>query len=447
MVLGVLALLVALVLVRVAARPLWTDLTGVLTGLTIVTITWSAVDPVAVPLSDMLVGLALVAALPGLIAGKWRFRLPAACLVGAVLVALSIVLNGLIPTPQAFEQTRHLTFGADPYDAVARQFLNALNGLKLLIGLVVIPVLVCGVARDRERLRAVIDLWVLSVVVASLVALSDFVGVIPFGIRFGLPFPFPGSRVSGLVNHPVHLATVCTMVLPFVLTWVASESARRRRSGIAALVVLAGAVFVSGSRAGMAVALLVVLAAAFVVVPLRRLIMLTAVPLGLVVVALLLVDTSLLTLVLEKTRIIGATASGSDAERALAVGQAVKDIQERPLLGIGYDIAGDGHSVYLQVIASGGLIALAGMVAYVIGVLRTTRMHVQGRFDELAYAAMLSVGAWFLLIVFENALVERYMYLPLTVLVVLAAHRADDELSRWRPAARQPAHPLQSAST
>jgi hypothetical protein len=418
---SLLVLLGGLVLVRLFGRELWTDLTGVLTGLAVVSITWTAV-PAQVPASDVLLGIGLVAAAPGLLSCRWRAQLPAPCFVAGVLVALAVLLNALLQVPQAYADGRYLTFGAEAYDPFARQALNALNGAKLLIALIVLPVLLCVVGRDRGRLRALLDLWVVSAATTAFVAMLDYVGVLSLSLRLGSPFGAPGTRGAGLTNHPVHMSTVLVMAMPLVLTWLVVPG-RRRQVGAVLLLVLAGGVFVSGSRTGLAVAMLCVLVATLVIVPLRRLVLAVALPVGLLTLAYL---------ALEKLRIIGSAGQGSDTIRAEVARQAVRDIKERPLLGIGFDVAGDGHSVYLQAVAAGGLLTLGALIAHTAAALRTVRLRLHGRVDLVTAALLGSVAAWLLLIVTENALVERYMYLPLAFLLVLAQLRDDETRAQRR---------------
>lgn len=426
---GLLALAMGLVLVGVFARNLWSDLTSVLTAMALVSMSWTAVSPVSVPASDVFVGLASIAALPGLLRGRLQFRLPWLALVASVAVAVSVLLNAMIPSTQAYAQTRFLTFGTAPSELVTREVLNSLNGLKLVIALLVIPALLTVAARDRDRLRSLTDVWALGVGASCAAAISDYVGVTHITLHLGLPFGFPGTRGSGLTNHPVHLASVAVMVLPIVLTWLVQPGWRRRAGVLLTLTLLAG-VFVSGSRAGLVVAALVMVAGLLLVPWLRHLVVALALPVTLFGIAFLLLEPGLLITFLEKTRIIGGGGAGSDAARAEVVKQAIRDIKHRPLLGIGYDAAGDGHSVYLQTVAAGGVLCLGGLAAFTTSALSGLRLRTGDAHDLLSRALLLGVGAWSLVILFEDALVERYMYLPLTFLLVVAAvrRRESDEL-------------------
>jgi hypothetical protein len=87
-------------------------------------------------------------------------------------------------------------------------------------------------------------------------------------------------------------------------------------------------------------------------------------------------------------------------------------------------VAAEGHSVYLQALATGGVLGAAGLVTAVLGGLSRLRTRVVGRVDVLGLALGTSVLMWLLVDVTENALVDRYMYLPVAFLIALRATRA-----------------------
>lgn len=450
---GGLAFVASIALVVMFGKRLRGDLTGLLTGMAVVTVTWSAVAPVEFPLSDVLLGLALLAAAPGLLSGKYRMRVPWPCLVAVVVVALMVLLNGLMQSSQVYAEGRYLTFGSQAYDASTRQFLNALNGLKLIIALLVLPVLVGVVARDRGRLRELFDLWALSAGAACAVALTDYLGLTQVAFGLGLPFGFPGARVSGLTNHPVHLSTVTVMAMPIVMSWLV-QAGRRRWCGIALLLVMCAGIFVAGSRAGLAGGAIVLLAGAMAFKPVRRVVTAVVIPGGTALLGLVLFKIDLFLALLEKVRLLGGGGNGSDAARLEVAQQALRDIAERPLLGIGFDVSGDGHSVYLQAIAAGGVLTLLALIVYTVAVLRTARLRQHGTVDVLTVACLVSTFAWLMLAVFENALVERYMYLPLVFLLAIAKLRAEEAEAtprRWLrpgvPARTAPAEPERAGPT
>jgi hypothetical protein len=414
--------LVAVALVAVVGKPLRGDLVGFLTGLAVVTITWSAVKPGGSPVSDLVLALGLIAAGPSVLRGAGSLRLPLGTGIGAVLIAVSVFLNCALPSDQGYAQTRYRVDPSVPTEA-ARIALNVLTGVKLLMALLVIPVLLLVVATDRARLRALLDLWVVSAVVSALAALVDSAHVLNLhGDLLGVPTAADG-RQGGLTNHPVHLATVCVMVLPLVLTSM-SAPGRRRRLGVLALLVLSAGIFETGSRTGILSALIALALSSLLLESVRRVAIPVSLPLLLLVTGYLLIDSSLLHAFLHKARLSGGEAAGSNFQRAHVAAQAVKDVAHRPLLGIGYDVAADGHSVYLEALAAGGVLGALGVLSAAVGGLSRLRARLLGRTDVLGLALGTSALMWLVLDVTENALVDRYMWLPVGFVLALASLRA-----------------------
>ncbi len=116
----------------------------------------------------------------------------------------------------------------------------------------------------------------------------------------------------------------------------------------------------------------------------------------------------------------GASGARSDHERHALLLQARTDFLHSPLFGIGPRVVNEAHDVYLQLLASGGVIALASFLVFVGGLVLALRSGL--RVDRrLALACGAATGTWLLVGVVENQLVEPYLYVPAGLLVGLAA--------------------------
>ena len=81
-------------------------------------------------------------------------------------------------------------------------------------------------------------------------------------------------------------------------------------------------------------------------------------------------------------RLINSTSgAASDASRARLANQAILDFRHNPITGIGYSFITGGHVVPLELLAAGGVFALAGFVVYYLAVfmdwqrIRATILH------------------------------------------------------------------------
>lgn len=410
------ALLFALVVSRRLAPELWDSLTSVLASIAILSVAWNAVRPANFPLSDGVLVLSVIPVGVRIVSGRLEARLPRLCFVGAGLVTLVIFLNMLLPVPQAYTVTRYLSPGLLVPTEATREFLNVFYGLKLDIGFIVMPFLVMAAAHNRQRLSTLVDLWAVSALVSCMVALTDnyhvtHINAILLGARENA-----NGRQGGLTNHPNHLATVAVMTLPIVLTWLL-RAGRWRAAGWFGLLVLCGGIYTTGSRGGLAAGLVTLGIAILAQRRIRQGLVPFVVPAALVVAAMFVLHPSLGHSLLSHTRVLSVNGQESDAERKAVAVQALHDIAHRPLIGVGFDVSDQGHSIYLQSIASGGILTLLGMIMYVVGTARTIRFRINGQFDALVSAATVSLMSWLVLGAIENDFADRYPYVPFAMLL------------------------------
>lgn len=430
--------IIAFFVARRVSRSTMTGFAGVCVTVAIASITWNMIKPAAFPLSDLLLLISAPSVILQLIRGRARARLPVACAVGALMVGLAVLLNAVLPVAQSYSESRYLgdqdiTSRAKPFTETLRVLTSIENGVKMEVGLLILPLALMAIAPDRKRLLSLIDLWAVSALINAFVGVIDATHLLHISIYLLGPLGEGGGRQPGLTNHPNHLATVCVIALPIVLTWW-RRGPNWRRATIGSVLLLGFALDATGSRGGIAVGGGVIGLAVLTQPAVRKAIQPWILPGICAIGALLLIDTHLLHTLLHHTRFSSATGTGSDRQRAEVARQAILDIKHRPLIGVGFDVAGEGHSIYLQAIASGGVLTLIGMIIYISSVVRTTNYHRDEMWQTLVIALSTSLLGWLLLGIIENDFADRYPYVSVAMLLAIAAIRADEKAASARRA-------------
>lgn len=253
--------------------------------------------------------------------------------------------------------------------------------------------------------------------------------------------PNVGSRQFGFANHPNFLAAGTVLGIPFAFWLLASTNRRERLVGLACMPGLLGGVYASGSRGG-AVCAVGVLALCVVLHPRTRPytpqvglagIILTGIFAGLV--------PSIGQAILKVTRLgAGAATQGSDTVRSLVGAQGVTDFYHSPLHGIGLQASFDASQVYLQELASGGLLLFIAMQVYMAGGIFTAWRNL--RRSDMAVALLASLLAILALDFFEADLTDRFYYVPSAILVAMVhvLDRAEDATADVPDQDPEPAH-------
>ncbi|MCD2187742.1 O-antigen ligase family protein [Actinomycetospora soli] len=404
------------------------DLGVTLLALAVATATWNGVS-LGLPLGHLFLAaalgvLALLAVGSGarLAAPSWVWPLPTALLL---VVACSV----LFPIDRGYLTAR---FGV-PIDAATAAAIpspgiaNLLNGVRWIVPALALPLAVCLAVAGREpgaRTRLVRTLtaaWVLGAAVNAAVALADETGLTAISARFIAVDV--GGRQAGLTAQPNHLALSVGLAAPVAVWFLLSTRGRERLLWAGATAVMGGGLFVSGSRGGLVVALGAVLVALLVDRLGRRLLLpLAGAALGAGTLLVAFFPTMLDRLGRE-LRLTGAeSAAESDAIRARIHAQALLDIEHSPLRGIGLHVMTEGHSIYLQLGASGGALLFLGFVVTAVGALADGRAIARagGPAAGLARALVVAFGAWLVVGVVENQIADLYLYVPLALLAGLA---------------------------
>lgn len=342
---------------------------------------WKAIGPLTV--SDLLLIGSVLLLLPSFdLARAQNLWFPA-------LAVVLIAVGGVVGTAA--------TSGADVTGSAELlvRFAVASLGAMLLVA--------CWRPR-LEQIRSFSWLWIAGGVISAMVALLT-----PENDPF---------RPPGLAPHPNHLAIISLILLGVTLGLIASD--RRRPQivvGLTAASVLFAAIVASGSRAGLAAALIVV-ALALIATRDRTTVTVT-VGVASVCVALLL---------------LGAVGDQNAferlSERGVERGQKREALNEAawesfksdPITGVGFADALEPHNYFLLMGSAGGLLAIIGGAMLVVLALRSYVVAVWRRIAEhpahWAMAAGLSAAVigYLAASTFQNVLWDRSVWIAISLM-------------------------------
>ena len=301
--------------------------------------------------------------------------------------------------------------------------LNVLNAVRWLVAVVALPVAACLAVARRPRLAGILASgWTLGAVANAAVAVTDEFGLSTISAQL-LSIVDVGGRQAGLGAHPNHLAMAVALVAP-VATWrlLTASSATARWGWLGAAAVLAGGLLVSGSRGGLAGTVLGVGITVLALAAGRRLILPLVGALLVAAVGTVTVAPEGVGRVAEALRLSGAeSAQASNDVRALVLDQALLDVEHSPVLGIGLPVIVEGHSIYLQLLAAGGLLLFLAFLAAMTVFARDA--WALGPLGGLPTVLLTSTVVWLVVGVVENHLTDVFLYVPLAIVAGLrAAH-------------------------
>jgi Methyltransferase domain len=351
-----------------------------------------------------------------------RVPLPGWLLLAAGGFILAGVLNAAFPVDPGEKahwlSTESITYalGVGPIDTGS----NFGNLFKLEIAIVLLPIAIAVTAqRKASALRWIADAWVLGALLSAAIAVLD--GIV--GTQIGTHFTHAAAstaytgRQQGLSEAPNHLAVGCLIVIPLASLWLL-RSKGWRIMGWLGLAVLMLAIYVSGSRSALVAAPVAFIVTCEAVKPLR--------PVGrsIGVWVVLLAALSVLALhidVLGATRFGSVSAATSDAARTVVRHIATSQFSARPLQGAGFTYFQDAHNIYLQLAASGGVLALVSFATFLVGTLRVTELALRTNEAVLAIGCAIAVAVWLVVGLEENNLADLYLYVPIGLLLAIAA--------------------------
>lgn len=337
---------------------------------------------------------------------------------GAIILVVTVA-HEVIPTDPIYLAQRVVVDAAGQRTIEIETNLGV--GAKFLVPIVAMP-LIFMFAQMHHRLalrRCMIGFTIGSAVSATL-ALAQVLGVSNLATTL-TGVLVSTDRSAGLTVHPNFLATTCVMALPMALWLAARPALRDRVTGSALAVAQLAGVYASGSRGGAAVLVLVALGS-FVLIPAyRRILPTVSLLLALGGAFAFVARPGLGKAVLKAVRLGGddSSVSGSDQVRAEVGAQGIRDFKHSPLDGVGMQVAAEAHNVYIQAMASGGLLLLVGLLVFTVGGL--VRSGRQLRTHPLAPPLFVAAFGAAVLASLENSLTDRLAYVPLALCAALGA--------------------------
>jgi hypothetical protein len=399
----------------------------------VLSVAWIGIrGPAEVPVSD----LPLLAAMPvvalALLRREAVLPLPAWLLCVAGGLAIAALLAALFvtePPPRVLSERSAATLGA----AASRATDFALL-MRIEYALVLVPVVIGVVADSPARARLFADLWLASATISAAVGCLDRLA--GTGITDSLVGPLEGApvgdRATGLTFHPNYLGLFAAMALPLGIVRITQTSGLGRLSTTTATGILTLGVQLSGSRLALVAALVGVGLLMFLIPRFRSRIALGFLACAAVAVVFLVAAPTGQT-ALE--RLSGdPSAEAATRERQAIIEEGLEVGLEHPLTGVGFDRILDSHSVPVQFFQAGGIVALASLALWALGMGRLgwalSRSPVlPPRSAQLAAALVSGLSGWLLTSLLAPQLAERFMYVPAGVLLGLSL-----VASRYKPA-------------
>lgn len=369
------------------------------------------------------------------------FLLPRWFWIGSAILVLSIGLIELFPAPDP----GRLVAAFDNYGV--QESLSIVVGSRLILALAVFPVVV-GLLVDRwTTVRLLVNAWIIGVTVSCAVAVLD--AYFGFGLQKFFAYdpdtianylsaaPGDPARHVGLTDHPNTLSLTTVMVSPLVMAKMTSRQGLIRYAPVLALMVLA--VAASGTRTGLIViAIGAVLTLAFdrgvrqafsslstrTVVAGISIILVVAVLIGLAGAAPpesevgKRVPASLSRIFNED----GVSSAYANNEREAWIEDSIDFISERPVLGHGFQWVEASHNTVLQLLLSGGVIALVGFALVIGGYLKLgfgLRSVIPEDLETTSVALAISLILYLISGITTNHIFERYLYIPAGLILAL----------------------------
>lgn len=387
-------------------------------GALAVTITWNGVRIAGGAFGDGFLALAFIAVFAQVRIDKLPIRIPPWLLAAAGLMIVAALIVGIFPPSLRIDNLTQLQFNQQfvivgvPITALAPPRSNVTALIKFEIALVIMPMVFWLVATTKWRINRLLDLWTIGAAVNALVGIGD-----RFGFSSLTPYHNYGSRSAGLTVHPNYLALTCSFAMPTALRWV-GRSPRGTAAGLGTTFLLILGVYVTGSRDGdVAAAIGLLLCVVFMprLRPALRYIMPALAMAAVVVLAFTHAGRS----ILNQMRLGGPTTSttGSNYERAIAAHVAEAQIGPRPLEGIGFAVDNDAQNIYLQILAAGGIIAMAGFIVLMGGLASCVRRALGGPVQEEAVAIGIGLAVWLINGYYDSQIADKYLYVLPGILI------------------------------
>jgi hypothetical protein len=293
--------------------------------------------------------------------------------------------------------------------------------LRTIYALAFVPVLIAAVASSWERIRFFADAWVVSTVICALAAILDHFAHAGIGNAL-VTGPLPTDRAVGLTDQPNYLGQFTAMALPVAIVRTYQLKGSGRVAYLGATGVLIIALQLSGSRLGLLGALVAVGFLAALVPRVRKGILLGGIVLSVLGAGLLVYQPAGHS-VLE--RFSGdPAATNADNVRRYVLERTWDIARDHLPTGVGFSRILDSHSLVIQFLLAGGVVALAAFCIWVWGMCRlgvtvalSDRAPPEGA--QLAAALTAALLAWLVPGIVNPQLLERFMYVPAGLLLAM----------------------------
>lgn len=219
-----------------------------------------------------------------------------------------------------------------------------------------------------RALRWLVAAYVSGAALCCLAAILGYYGYpILLNVFGGVPYP-AGARAAGFTSHPLRLGTAGVMAMGLAC-WLALQPRWILKwTGWGSLPLLLGGLYVSGSRGPVLAGVLVLVLCMFLLPTVRRRVHEVVSAVGVAVLAVLFAVPSLAQAVLEQTRLTSnITTTVSDDGRREVLAQGLHDFHHSPIFGIGVQFIAEAHTLYVGVLAGGGIILAFGFALFNVG--------------------------------------------------------------------------------
>ena len=336
----------------------------------------------------------------------------------AAVIALITAAHEVLPVDAQFMYQRDvLVQGQIIHGLILAS--NLLVGLKFLAPIVGLPLMYAFAYRHDPRApyRAFYA-FTIGTAISAFIAFSDSLGVTQLSFSI-TGIPVSAGRAPGLTLQYNFLAMTCILCLPLILWELLSKQPRHRLWAYVFLLVIVAGLYASGSRAGAAVFVGGGLLSIAIMPPYRRVLPTVSLLLVGMLGVLFVVKPSVGSAILKAVRLTSnnTSAAASDQARAIVNDQGTRDWEHRPLDGIGFQVAGEAHNVYLQALATGGIILLVGYAIFMLGALAHSVR--QFRQTNLAYPLFVSAVSIAVFNSVQNALTERVTYATIAIIAAI----------------------------
>ncbi|HEY1236863.1 MAG TPA: O-antigen ligase family protein [Solirubrobacterales bacterium] len=402
----------------------WHPVLLVLTAFAVFTVTWNGFPPKQVSAPDLVLVAALVAVGYLWLQGRLEVPLPG-WLVGTA---------GILITSQLLNQFFFVTDPpVDPPPSFTPPGPALVTMGKVELGMLIVPIVVGAVASSWRRVNLLADLWLASATVSALIATFD--GVTGAGLGASITGIAVGSRSAGLAIHPNAFALTCAMALPVALLRAVQLRGWWRVVAIGTACVLITGVLVSGSRLGLISVALAIGLMALMIPKLRSRIIV----IGVAAAALTLLLAPKNSALLEGfTRLSGGgDATQATSQRSDQLHDSLNIALDHPVTGVGFTVIADAHTLPVQFWETGGFLGVIALVLFVTGgVLTGMRLRRDKRLPRdgplLAGTLTISFAVWFISGLLQNQIADRYIYVPLGLLLGLGVAAGANGVRRGR---------------